>query len=255
MIVRIFETVGLIASPKRRGSMFKIALVNHSKEEVSKYTDAFAEKDCTIHKLENMEAEKQIKTMDALLIKEDALEEIGHTCELIVRIRQLTNQCIWVVSEESTKINRVVYLQLGSDGTFDQNVDLDELSLHVRTAVERRKKISLSPIQTHNSQHELRQVSLPHIHLIPNNFSVNVKDQGEVSLTKLEFKALEILVENRGNTVSYEQMYQTLWGTETKNQKYRISNVVFHLRKKLGDDPFKPRFIKTVRSRGYMLAI
>lgn len=235
--------------------MFKIALVNHSREDVSKYTDAFAEKNCRILTLEDMEAEKQIKSMDALLIKADALEEIGHTCERIVRIRQLTDEFIWVISEQSTKMNRVVYLQLGSDGTFDQNVDLDELSLHVRTAIERRKKTVATPLPFHNDSLDLKQVSLPHVHLIPNNFSVSVKGQGEVSLTKLEFKALEILVENRGNTVSYEQMYQALWGAETKNQKYRISNVVFHLRKKLGDDPFKPKYIKTVRSRGYMLAI
>lgn len=235
--------------------MFNIALVNHSQASHSQYIEALNEKNCSVHFFEPQDLNEQIKNMDAVVIKEASVEEIGQTCELIIRIRNLTNQFIWVLSDCSTKINRMVYLQLGSDGTFDDRYDSDEFGLYVQTALDRRQENTEAPsFKIINGGKQKKYVENP-ICLIPNNFSVDVKEIGEVSLTKLEFQALEILINHKGEAVSYEEMYRTIWGKDTTDQKYRISNLIFHLRKKIGDDPFKPKYIKTVRSRGYMLSL
>ncbi|MCA5012178.1 MULTISPECIES: winged helix-turn-helix domain-containing protein [unclassified Enterococcus] len=233
--------------------MFNIALVNHKKIGDSRYIEALKEKQCDVHYLESDELDQRINTMDAVIIKESSLEEIGETCELIIKIRSLTDRFIWILSEDSTKINRIVYLQLGSDGTFDDQVDPDEFGIYVGTTLERRTK-KVEPVKEVEPQKDKIEELTP-IELVPNNFSVNVEKKGEVSLTKLEFQAMEILVRRQGDAVSYEEMYQAIWGDEKGDRKYRISNLVFHLRKKLGDDPFKPKYIRTVRSRGYMLSM
>lgn len=235
--------------------MFNIALVSHSQGGHSQYIEALNEKNCSIHFFEPQDLNEQIKNMDAVMIKEASLEEIGQTCELIIRIRNLTNRFIWVLSDCSTKINRMVYLQLGSDGTFDDRYDSDEFGLYVQTALDRRQEntevLSSKIVSEGGAKNHVKDS----ICLIPTNFSVDVEGIGEVSLTKLEFQALEILIDHKGEAVSYEEMYRTIWGKETADQKYRISNLIFHLRKKIGDDPFKPKYIKTVRSRGYMLSV
>lgn len=234
--------------------MFNIALVNHDKASSSQYIDVLKEKKCTVHLLEIAELDETIKMMDAIIIEESSLEDIGQTCELIIKVRSLTNKFIWVLSEASTKINRIVYLQLGADGTLDASIESDEFGLYVVTTLERRLTKATS-LQL-KEQPSVPMSSEPtSIELIPNNFSVSLEEKGEVSLTKLEFQALELLVNRKGDAVSYEEMYQSIWGEEKGDRKYRISNLVFHLRKKLGDDPFKPKYIKTVRSRGYMISL
>ncbi|MBO0472056.1 winged helix-turn-helix domain-containing protein [Enterococcus sp. DIV0242_7C1] len=232
--------------------MFNIAVINHEKIENSRYIGVLKDKQYELHHFEPSELDQTISTMDAIIIKESSLEEIGETCELIIKIRSMTDRFIWVLSEASTKINRIVYLQLGSDGIFDDQIDPDEFGIYVGTTLERRVKKS-EPAKTDVIQTD--QEELAPIELIPNNFAVNVEAKGEVSLTKLEFQAMEILVRRKGDAVSYEEMYQAIWGDEKGDRKYRISNLVFHLRKKLGDDPFKPKYIRTVRSRGYMLSM
>lgn len=80
----------------------------------------------------------------------------------------------------------------------------------------------------------------------------------EVSLTKLEFQTISFLQENIGKAMSYEEIYQAVWqekhtGSPLENRQYRISNLIFHLRKKMEINNVHPNYIKTVRSKGYML--
>jgi DNA-binding response OmpR family regulator len=233
--------------------MFNIALINHEKIDNSRYIEALKEKQCELHYFELNDLDQQICKMDGIIIKESSIEEIGEICELIIKIRSLTDRFIWVLSNSSTKTNRIVYLQLGSDGTFDKQVDPDEFGIYIGTTLERRSN-NEKPVQKIVPKAEEEKNAEP-IELVPNNFSVNVEAKGEVSLTKLEFQAMEILVNRKGDAVSYEEMYQAIWGDEKGDRKYRISNLIFHLRKKLGDDPFKPKYIRTIRSRGYMLSM
>ncbi|OJG92166.1 hypothetical protein RV15_GL003551 [Enterococcus silesiacus] len=193
---------------------------------------------------------ERIPIMDAVIIIEPTLEDIGLTCELIIKIRSLTNHFIWILSSEPTKVNRIVHLQLGADGTFDRRTESDEFCLFIMNTLERRsnkKGQQTAILQT-------TEGARPAIQLVPNNFSVNIEGKGEVGLTKLEFKALESLIQRKGEAITYEELYKEVWGEEKGDKKYRVANLVFHLRKKLEDDSFKPKYIRTVRSRGYMLS-
>ncbi|MEI5993547.1 DNA-binding response regulator [Candidatus Enterococcus mansonii] len=234
--------------------MYNIAIVNSIESNETQYIKALEEKKCSIHQIHPTELDDGIKKMDAILIFEASLEEIGLTCELIIKVRSLTNKFVWVLSDESTKINRIVHLQLGADGTFDKRTEADEFCLYIMSTLERRlnKKIQQTAIATNTQLLKTEKVAA--IQLVPNNFSVNIEGKGEVGLTKLEFKALESLIRRKGEAVTYEELYKSVWGEEKGEKKYRVANLVFHLRKKLEDDSFKPKYIRTVRSRGYMLS-
>ena len=91
----------------------------------------------------------------------------------------------------------------------------------------------------------------------PKNLTV-LKNDKEVYLTRLEFIFLDLLLNNRGKAVSYEEIYQYLWPNKSEynyNIQVRISNLVFLVRKKIENDPKKPIFIKTIRSIGYMFEL
>lgn len=234
--------------------MFNIALVNTIEEDRSEYIVALKEKKCTLHHVNLNEMEERIPQMDAVIINEPTIEDIGLTCESIIKVRSLTNHFVWILSDESTKINRIVHLQLGADGTFDNRTESDEFCLSIMNTLERRTDKKQKQETITDTVHPTMEGQPPAIRLVPNNFSVSIEGKGEVGLTKLEFKALESLIRRKGEAITYEELYKSVWGEEKGDKKYRVANLVFHLRKKLEDDSFKPKYIRTVRSRGYMLS-
>ena len=86
------------------------------------------------------------------------------------------------------------------------------------------------------------------------------RNGAEVSLTSYEFRILVELAKRAGDTVTREELAALVRGGKSAGPTYdpsvdRSLDVhVSRLRQKLEDDPKEPRFIKTVRGVGYVLA-
>lgn len=81
-----------------------------------------------------------------------------------------------------------------------------------------------------------------------------IKDGEEV---KLEPKVMEVLVylaQNQGEVVSREALESEIWVGMIVGYD-AVSGSIIKLRKALGDDSRKPRYIKTVSKRGYQLIV
>lgn len=232
--------------------MFNIALISLTDNCEFEYIKALQEKNWLIHSFNSkqfteMELEA-LSTMDAIIIMEPSSKHMEQTCELIIKIRNISNCYMWILSEESSKINRIIYLQLGADANFDGSIDPDEFGLYVSNTLNRRN------IRMKHLNVEKELSTNGNVQLIPQKSAVDLEGR-EVLLTKLEFKLLEILYNHIGEVVSYEKLYEFIWGEEKGNRQYRVANLVFHLRRKLEEDMSKSRYIKTIRSIGYILHI
>jgi len=74
-------------------------------------------------------------------------------------------------------------------------------------------------------------------------------------LSERETELLHYLAAARGRAVAREELLQRIWGLNPTGVETRTIDMhVARLRDKLGDDPSAPRIIRTVRSKGYMLA-
>ena len=71
-----------------------------------------------------------------------------------------------------------------------------------------------------------------------------------VALTPQAFDLLRLLVESAGHLKTREELIETLWPTTTVEENSLPWNVSA-VRKALGDDSDAPRYIETVRRRGY----
>lgn len=81
-------------------------------------------------------------------------------------------------------------------------------------------------------------------------------DDEEISLTKTEYDLLLYLLANRGITVTFQQIYRSVWGNGYDDTTHRsIWNHVLRLRKKITEATGEDDYIKTVRDVGYMLTI
>jgi two-component system KDP operon response regulator KdpE len=74
-----------------------------------------------------------------------------------------------------------------------------------------------------------------------------------VRLTPTEYEVLKHLAVHAGKVVTHRQLMRAVWGTDhaadTSNTRYTVTQ----LRKKLGDDPARPRYILTEPGVGYRL--
>jgi DNA-binding response OmpR family regulator len=82
--------------------------------------------------------------------------------------------------------------------------------------------------------------------------SVHVDDV-PVELTALEFNLLARLAREPGIVVPRQAILEGVWGPGYEQEDHLVDVHIANLRRKLGDDPARPRFVETVRGVGYRL--
>lgn len=90
-------------------------------------------------------------------------------------------------------------------------------------------------------------------------------DRGEVlvngrpveTLTNLEYRLVSLLFAQRDRIIDKYQIVTNVWGEEYIDEvdDARIEKLVSRVRQKIENDPSTPRFLTTVRGRGYRLAV
>ena len=81
--------------------------------------------------------------------------------------------------------------------------------------------------------------------------SVLRDDGAEVRLTPTEWQLLEMLLRHPGKLVSQRQLLQEVWGPEYQNETNYLRQYLAQLRRKLEDDPARPRHLITEPGMGY----
>lgn len=76
----------------------------------------------------------------------------------------------------------------------------------------------------------------------------------QIELTTVEFDLLTYLTSHAGQVVSRQEIYQALFHYDYDGLDRSVDVYVSRLRRKLGDDPAAPHYLKTVRGAGYLMA-
>lgn len=72
-------------------------------------------------------------------------------------------------------------------------------------------------------------------------------------LTPIEFDILWMLCENRGQVISAEKLFESVWGEKYLDRNNTVMVHIRRLREKMGEPSRSPRFIKTVWGVGYKI--
>ena len=75
----------------------------------------------------------------------------------------------------------------------------------------------------------------------------------ELGLTPIEFDILWMLCENRGQVISAERLFESVWGEKYLDRNNTVMVHIRRLREKMGEPSRNPRFIKTVWGVGYKI--
>lgn len=166
-----------------------------------------------------------------------------------MRIRQERQMPIIMLSAKTQDMDKIHGLTAGADDYITKPFNPLELIARVRSQLRRYLQFRPTPAPMPTAGDEVQVEDL-----IINTATHRVTVSGrEVSLTPIEFDILAFLARNRGLVLSAEKIYEHVW-----NEPYfdSANTVMVHIRKireKLGENPRKPRYIKTVWGVGYRL--
>jgi DNA-binding response OmpR family regulator len=166
--------------------------------------------------------------------------------EVLRRIRRSSEVPVLMLTARGDETDRIVGLEVGADDYLPKTFSTRELLARLRAVLRRGVRstapdappaveIVVGPLRV---QPEARQALL---------------DDRPLTLTPVEFDLLSSLARARGRVRTREALLD-----EIRDRNYEVfdRSIDVHisaLRKKIGDDARSPRFIRTLRSAGYML--
>ena len=152
---------------------------------------------------------------------------------------------IIMVTARGTETDRIVGLELGADDYVVKPFSGPELVARIRAVLRRAGREAVRPPA---EPVRVRDVEV--------DFAARRVRLGrrELDLTRKEFDLLSELVRNAGRVVTREDLMSRVWDENWFGSTKTLDVHMGWLRRKLGDDPAKPRYIQTVRGVGFRFA-
>lgn len=158
------------------------------------------------------------------------------------------NTPVIILTARGEEADRVLGFRLGADDYVTKPFSVLEVLARI-TALLRRAGITSQASGT-PSTHRFGEI------VVDEQTRVVTRQGQQVSLTPLEFDVLCALVKRRGTVVSRRDLLREVWSHRADDIVTRtVDTHIGELRKKLEDDPAKPRHILTVRKIGYRLQV
>lgn len=156
-----------------------------------------------------------------------------------IRNRSAETGIIMVTVREAEE-DKVRALEAGADDFITKPYKLREMVARIRAVLRRLSKPHDAETILHAGSLELDLER----HLV-------TKDGVEIHLSPKEFDLLAYLFEHQGAPVLHSKLLHAVWGPEYGGELEYLRSYVKMLRKKIEDDPARPRFILTEPWVGY----
>jgi two-component system response regulator RegX3 len=164
--------------------------------------------------------------------------------EVCRRLRAESIVPIIMLTAKDAEIDRVLGLELGADDYVTKPFSIRELSARIRAVLRRRD------LERRVSAGSVLHAGDITIDLAAHRASVGGR---EARLTPSEFKVLALLAGEPNRVFSRWQIMEHLWEASYVGTARAADVHVSNLRRKIEDDPARPRRIVTVREVGYKL--
>lgn len=164
--------------------------------------------------------------------------------EICRRARKFTNIPIIMLTARDQIADKVTGLDTGANDYLTKPFSIEELLARMRCVLrrdnfatsERDGKIILSfrDIALNQGMYEIRKKNM------------------QIELTKKEYQLLELLIKNKNNVLTREQILNSVWGYEYIGDTNVVDVYISYLRNKL-EGSTGEKYITTVRGVGYIM--
>jgi DNA-binding response OmpR family regulator len=163
----------------------------------------------------------------------------GSGFDLCKEIRKISNVSIIFLTACDMEIDVVTGLQLGADDYITKPFSLMILRARVMVALRRLDNTVSNAFIVDNMVFDFDKMKF-------------TKDNEQITLSKTEVKLLKILVSNKGQVLTREQLIDSVWsdcGEYVDENALTVS--IKRLRQKIEDKNLNHKYIKTVYGIGY----
>ncbi len=157
--------------------------------------------------------------------------------EVCRRLRAFSDAYVIMLTAKSEEVDKLVGLAIGADDYLTKPFSPRELVGRIRAMLRRPRVTATGVSSALEVDVARRQVRA---------------DDRVVDLTRTEFDILAMLAREPGVVVDRPSLLAAVWGPGYDDD-HLVDVHVANLRRKLDDDPDRPRFVETIRGVGYRL--
>ena len=184
--------------------------------------------------------------LDLVLPDTDGLSLISHLKTLPRKIPVI------VVSGKSDTTEKIICLEMGADDYITKPFEMRELSARIKAVLRRAEESPTPAAEEQNNASDADRVSFGPWVLDRSRLQLYDDQDTSAELTTGEFRLLDALVRAHNRVLTREKLFEMTRENEYDSFDRAVDIQIGRLRKKLGDDPKSPQYIKTVRGAGYM---
>lgn len=162
--------------------------------------------------------------------------------DVLRELRKHSATPVVMLTARGSDIDRIVGLEVGADDYVPKPFNPRELLARVQAVLRRTQgrvdgggTLQVGPLRLVVATREA------------------VLDGEPLTLTASEFELLRVLMENAGSVLQRERLFEAVKGQHVSAFDRAVDVHISNLRRKLGDDARRARFIKTVHGFGYFM--
>lgn len=165
----------------------------------------------------------------------------GDGIDLIRELRTWSDIPIIVLSARTAEADKVAALDAGADDYLIKPFGAAELLARVRAHLRRRFRAGatgMTVFEFGNVRIDLGK-------------RIVEKAGQQLHLTPIEFRLLAYLIANPDSVLTHRQLLKAVWGPSHSEDSHYVRVYMGHVRKKIEDDPTRPKYILTESGVGY----
>ena len=227
-------------------------LIVDDEKEIRDLVDIYLKSDGfnTIKACDGLEAINLLQDNDVDLIILDVMMPNLNGIEACLKIREMKEMPIIMLSAKSEDIDKILGLNMGADDYLTKPFNPLELVARVKSQLRRFHKFGKKVDTSLEENRNVIQIEDLVINLETHEVSLG---DNLLKLTPTEFDILSLLAQSRGKVFSIENIYESVWNQEFMTSDNTVMVHIRKIREKVEEDPRNPRFIKTVWGVGYKI--
>jgi len=165
--------------------------------------------------------------------------------ETLRRIRSMAPRLpVIILTVRDREEEKVGALEMGADDYVTKPFGVRELVARIRAAVRR--------VQAPQAAEDA-VIEIGEIRLSPSRRRVTKRGHA-IHLTRKEFDILHCLMSRAGRVITYSRLLTAVWGADCREEVEYLRTFIRQLRKKIEEDPARPRYLLTDIYVGYRFA-
>lgn len=161
--------------------------------------------------------------------------------DVVQQIREWSQTPIIILTARDQEQEKIEALDAGADDYVTKPFGMGELMARMRVSLRRAAASENDPVITCG---ELV------IDLVARRVTVGGR---EIKLTPTEYELMKILAQHRGRVLTHKQLLKAVWGSAYNEDTHYIRVYIGQLRRKVEENPTRPRYIITESGIGYRL--